>query len=62
MRSSIKSFLYNSKQSGNLLFSTVQADQIAVSGHSWGGLAALALTGGDDLAGDRYTRSVQFQH
>jgi predicted dienelactone hydrolase len=42
----------DSNQSDNLLSGTVQADQIAVSGHSWGGLATLALAGGDDQACD----------
>jgi dienelactone hydrolase len=42
----------DSQQSGNLLSGVVQADQIAVSGQSWGGAAALALAGGDDLACD----------
>jgi hypothetical protein len=42
----------DSQQSGNLLSGTVLADQIAVSGQSWGGLAALALAGGDDRACD----------
>jgi predicted dienelactone hydrolase len=40
----------DSNQSDNLLSGTVRADQIAVAGHSWGGLATLALAGGDDLA------------
>jgi predicted dienelactone hydrolase len=42
----------DSQQSGNLLSGAVRADQIAVSGQSWGGLAALALAGGDDLTCD----------
>ena len=42
----------DSNQSDDLLYGTVQADQIAVSGHSVGGLAALALAGGDDLTCD----------
>jgi len=42
----------DSNLSDNLLSGTVQADQIAVSGHSWGGLAALALAGGDDSTCD----------
>jgi predicted dienelactone hydrolase len=42
----------DSQQSGNLLSGTVRSDQIAVSGHSVGGGAALALAGGDDLACD----------
>jgi predicted dienelactone hydrolase len=42
----------DSDQSDNLLSGTVRADQIAVAGHSWGGLAALALAGGDDRACD----------
>ena len=42
----------DSNQSDNLLSGTVQADQIAVSGHSVGGLAALALAGGNDLTCD----------
>lgn len=42
----------DSNEPGNLLYSTIRPDQIAVSGHSLGGLAALALAGGDDLACD----------
>jgi predicted dienelactone hydrolase len=42
----------DSQQSGNLLSGTIQPDKIAVSGHSWGGLATLALAGGDDRACD----------
>jgi predicted dienelactone hydrolase len=42
----------DSNESDNLLSGTVQADQIAVSGHSVGGLAALALAGGNDLTCD----------
>jgi predicted dienelactone hydrolase len=42
----------DSQQSGNLLSGTIRPDQIAVSGHSVGGAAALALAGGDDLACD----------
>jgi dienelactone hydrolase len=42
----------DSNQSDNLLYGTVREDQIAVSGQSWGGLAALALAGGDDQACD----------
>jgi predicted dienelactone hydrolase len=42
----------DSNQSDNLLYATVRADQIAVSGQSWGGLAALALAGGDNQACD----------
>jgi predicted dienelactone hydrolase len=42
----------DSDQSDNLLYGTVRADQIAVAGHSWGGLATLALAGGDDRACD----------
>ena len=38
----------DSQQSGNLLSGTIRPDQIAVSGHSVGGAAALALAGGDD--------------
>jgi predicted dienelactone hydrolase len=42
----------DSQQSGNLLSGAIQPDKIAVAGHSWGGLAALALAGGDDRACD----------
>jgi len=42
----------DSQQSGNLLSGAIRADQIAVSGQSWGGLAALALAGGDDRSCD----------
>jgi len=42
----------DSNQSGNLLYGVIQPDQIAVSGHSLGGLAALALAAGDDRACD----------
>jgi dienelactone hydrolase len=42
----------DSQQSGNLLSGTIRPDQIAVSGHSVGGGAALALAGGDDRACD----------
>jgi len=42
----------DSNQSDNLLYGTVHADQIAVAGHSVGGLAALALAGGNDLTCD----------
>jgi predicted dienelactone hydrolase len=42
----------DSLQSGNLLSGTVRPDQIAVSGHSVGGGAALALAGGDDQVCD----------
>jgi dienelactone hydrolase len=42
----------DSQQSGNLLSGTIWPDQIAVAGHSLGGLAALALAGGDDQACD----------
>jgi len=38
----------DSRQSGNLLSGTIRPDKIAVSGHSVGGAAALALAGGDD--------------
>jgi hypothetical protein len=38
----------DSQQSGNLFSGTVRADKIAFAGHSLGGLAALALAGGDD--------------
>jgi predicted dienelactone hydrolase len=41
-----------SSQPDNLLSGTVRSDQIAVSGLSWGGLATLALAGGDDRACD----------
>ncbi len=40
----------DSQQSGNLLSGTIRPDQSAVSGHSVGGGAALALAGGDDQA------------
>jgi len=42
----------DSNQSSSLLSGTIRPDQIAVSGHSLGGLAALALAGGDDQACD----------
>jgi predicted dienelactone hydrolase len=42
----------DSQQSSNLLYGTIRPDQIAVSGHSVGGGAALALAGGDDRACD----------
>jgi predicted dienelactone hydrolase len=42
----------DSQQTGNLLSGTIRPDQIAVSGHSVGGGAALALAGGDDRACD----------
>jgi predicted dienelactone hydrolase len=42
----------DSQGSGNLLSGTILPDQIAVSGHSIGGGAALALAGGDDRACD----------
>jgi predicted dienelactone hydrolase len=42
----------DSQQSGNLLSGTIRPDQIAVAGHSVGGGAALALTGGDSRACD----------
>jgi predicted dienelactone hydrolase len=42
----------DSQQSGNLLSGTIRPDQIAVAGHSLGGLAALALAGGDDQTCD----------
>jgi predicted dienelactone hydrolase len=42
----------DSQQSSNLLYDTIRPDQIAVSGHSIGGAAALALAGGDDQACD----------
>jgi predicted dienelactone hydrolase len=48
----LNQLLAESQQSSNLLSGTIQPDQIAVSGHSLGGLAALALTGGDDSACD----------
>ena len=44
--------LADSQQSSSLLTGTIQPDQIAVSGHSLGGLAALALAGGDDSTCD----------
>jgi predicted dienelactone hydrolase len=43
----------DSQQSGNPLSGTIRPDQIALSGHSIGGAAALALAGGDDQACDR---------
>jgi predicted dienelactone hydrolase len=42
----------DSQQSGDLLSGTIRPDQIAVSGHSVGGAAALALAGGDDQVCD----------
>jgi len=42
----------DSRQSGNLLSGTIRPDKIAVSGHSVGGAAALALAGGDDQVCD----------
>jgi predicted dienelactone hydrolase len=42
----------DSQQSGNLLSGAIRPDQIAVAGHSIGGLAALALAGGDDQTCD----------
>jgi predicted dienelactone hydrolase len=42
----------DSQLPGNLFSGTIQADQIAVAGHSWGGLATLALAGGDDSTCD----------
>jgi predicted dienelactone hydrolase len=42
----------DSRQSSNLLYGTIRPDQIAVSGHSVGGAAALALAGGDDQVCD----------
>jgi predicted dienelactone hydrolase len=42
----------DSNQPDNLLSGTVRSDQIAVSGLSWGGIATLALAGGDDRACD----------
>ena len=40
----------DTQQSGNLLYGVIRPDRIALSGHSLGGLAALALAGGDDQA------------
>jgi Platelet-activating factor acetylhydrolase, isoform II len=42
----------DSNEPGNLLYGAIRADQIAVAGQSLGGLATLALAGGDDLACD----------
>jgi predicted dienelactone hydrolase len=42
----------DSQQSSSLLSGAIRPDKIAVSGHSLGGLAALALAGGDDNACD----------
>jgi dienelactone hydrolase len=42
----------DSQQSGNLLSGTIRPDKIAVSGHSVGGAATLALAGGDDQVCD----------
>ncbi len=42
----------DSNQSSNLLYGVIRPDRIAVSGHSLGGLAALALAGGDDQTCD----------
>ena len=42
----------DSQQPGNLLSGTIWADEIAVAGHSIGGMAALALAGGDDQTCD----------
>jgi predicted dienelactone hydrolase len=42
----------DSQQSDSLLSGTIRPDQIAVSGHSVGGAAALALAGGDDQSCD----------
>ncbi len=36
----------------SLLYHLIQPDQIAVSGHSWGGYAAMIAVGGDDLICD----------
>jgi dienelactone hydrolase len=44
--------LAEANQSGNRLYGAIRPDRIAVSGHSLGGLAALALAGGDDQACD----------
>jgi predicted dienelactone hydrolase len=38
----------DSQQPSNLLSGTIRSDRIAVAGHSLGGLAALALAGGDE--------------
>ena len=48
----------DSQQSGNLLSGTIRPDQIAVSGHSVGGAAALALAGGDDQVCDMMAMSL----
>jgi dienelactone hydrolase len=42
----------DSQRPNSLLYGAIQPDKIAVSGHSLGGLAALALAGGDDQACD----------
>jgi len=42
----------DTNQSSNILHGVIRSDRIAVSGHSLGGLAALALAGGDDQACD----------
>jgi dienelactone hydrolase len=42
----------DSQRSNNLISGTIRPDQIAVAGHSLGGLAALALAGGDDQVCD----------
>jgi predicted dienelactone hydrolase len=42
----------DSQQSSSLLSGAIRPDKIAVAGHSLGGLAALALAGGDDQACD----------
>ena len=42
----------DSSRSDDLLYGTIREDRIAVSGHSCGALAALALAGGDDRAFD----------
>jgi dienelactone hydrolase len=39
---------------GDLLNGLIQADQIAIGGHSIGGLTAVQVTGGDDLVCDTY--------
>lgn len=48
----ITQMLETNDDPANLLYQLIQPDQIAVSGHSWGGYASYALTGGDDLVCD----------
>ncbi len=42
---------------GDLLNGLIQADRIAVGGHSFGGLTAVQVTGGDDLVCDTYNQA-----